>query len=153
MKYSKFWLSCLTIVGFTVASASNLCTLNSLCYFQGEVAGQERGAEGNGTLVYFQFPIDDVGNYICALSAGDETYSKAVSAGTKIAAEVYAGQGAKFSPQTIQIGTPIALNVEAMRHTSDTTAQIKFRLLGDRVYPRNTVGVQCASAPASSSES
>ncbi len=134
MKCSKVLLSLLAASTLTAGYAAVDCDLGAKCYFPGQVAGEKKGGDGNGTLVFFT--VEETGDYLCKLSIDSNKLElKAAQA------RVYAGGDADLSTQVINTGVPVRLKVTV---EETKTGELKFRLAGDRVYPPNVVAVQCA---------
>ncbi|MBP9726731.1 MAG: hypothetical protein KBD83_04625 [Gammaproteobacteria bacterium] len=134
MKCSKVLLSLLAASTLTAGYASVDCELGAKCYFPGQVAGEKRDGDGNGTLVFFT--VEETGDYLCKLSIDrNKLELKAAQA------RVYAGGDADLSTQVIKTGSSVTLPVTVKE---GATGELKFRLAGDRVYPPNVVAVQCS---------
>ncbi len=133
MKYSKVLLSLLVASTLTAGYAAVDCDLGAKCYFPGQVAGEKRGGDGNGTLVYFT--VDQSGDYLCELSIDGSAQDNRTAQ-----ARVDADGAAHVSRQTIETGAPVTLQVKVK---SGEKGELKFRLTGDRAYRPDVVAVKC----------
>ena len=135
MKYSKVLLSLLAVSTLTAGYAAVDCDLGAKCYSPGQVAGEKRGGDGNGTLVFFK--VTESGDYRCRLSIDD---SQKVHQKAQATVDTDGGAHGVFK-QTIETGTPVTF---AVKVKLGQDGELKFRLIDDREYRPDVVAVRCA---------